>query len=141
MTQKEYHQALNSIHDPNDPGKCCFRGPIFNPNKNIRETVLQYNLKHPEIPNHSSTKEGTPKVTKTPPPADLTEVSTPPPQCSHTQISIPSETINMQHDHQNKTSTEISLQHDDSPTKTIDSLIQYIENMETSTSLKTRKTM
>ena len=42
----------------------------------------------------------------------------------------------MQHDYPNKTSTEISLQRDNSPTETIDSLIQYIENMETDKSLE-----
>ena len=66
MTQKECHQAWNNMHDPSDPTKCCFRGPIFNPDKNIRENVLQYNLKHPEVPQHGSNDKDKTKPT-TPP--------------------------------------------------------------------------
>ena len=66
MTQKECHQAWNNMHDPSDPTKCCFRGPIFNPDKNIRENVLQYNLKHPEVPQHGSDDKDKTKPT-TPP--------------------------------------------------------------------------
>ena len=140
MTQKECHQAWNNMHDPNDPSKCCFRGPIFNPDKHIRETVLQYNLKHPEVPNHNKCDKED-KNTKTPPPPDLTEVS-PPPKCSYTKISISSEKCDIQPDHPSQTSSTTSLQHHNitsnqdqtTPQKeTIDSLIQFIENMETET--------
>ena len=141
MTQKECHLAWNSMHDPNDPTKCCFRGPIFNPDKHIRETVLQYNLKHPEAPNHSnSDKEDTPKTIKTPLPPDLTEISTPPPKCAYSKMVIPSE--KHQPDHPPKTSSEkfIHQENSTSPQKeTIDSLIKYIENMETNTSRGTSK--
>ena len=117
MTQKECHQAWNNMYDPNDPNKCCSRGPIFNSDKHIREIVLQYNLKHPEVPKHSTDKEDTYNTSKTPPPPDLTELPTPLPKCSYTKVSIPSE----------KTPQ----------TTTIESLIKYIANMETDISLGT----
>ena len=45
-TQKELHQLLRRIHEDNDPDNCCFRGPKYIRDKNIREAVMQYNLKH-----------------------------------------------------------------------------------------------
>ena len=79
LTQKELHQQLNQIHDPYDPKKCCLRGPEYIGDKNIREKVLQYNLKHPS-------SEGQNRRTKTSfvdpierPPGNPT---LPPPQCN-----------------------------------------------------------
>ena len=44
----EIHKMLATIHPPNgDPNKCCFRGPSFNSDKDMREKLHQYNLKHP----------------------------------------------------------------------------------------------
>ena len=48
LTQKECHQQWRTIHDPNDPEKCPFCGPEYIEDKQIRENVLQYNLKHPK---------------------------------------------------------------------------------------------
>ena len=45
-TQKELHQWLRRIHEDDDPDNCCFRGPKYIKDKNIRESVMQYNLKH-----------------------------------------------------------------------------------------------
>lgn len=46
MTQKEFQQAMKTIHDPDDPKKCCFRGLKYIANKYIKETLMQYILKH-----------------------------------------------------------------------------------------------
>ena len=46
MTQKECHQAMKTLHDPDDPTKCCFRGPKYIAEKHVKETVMQYNLKN-----------------------------------------------------------------------------------------------
>ena len=46
MTQKECHQAMKTIHDPDDPTKCCSRGPKYIADKHMKETIMQYNLKH-----------------------------------------------------------------------------------------------
>ena len=46
LTQKECHQAMKAIHDPDDPTKCCFRGPKYITDKHMKETVMQYNLKN-----------------------------------------------------------------------------------------------
>ena len=146
MTQKECHQAWNNIHDPNDPNKFCFRGPIFTPDKNIRNIVLQYNLKHLEVPNHSSLKEDISKTSKTSLPPDLAEISTPSPRCSYTKVAIPSEKINITHDNLATSPTETSHQQDSTKSNlsktapqadTIESLRKYIENKETDICLGT----
>ena len=62
MTQKEYHQAWAFLHDPKDPNKYPFCGPRFITDKNLRETVQQYNIEHPE---HSLTEPS--KSLQTPP--------------------------------------------------------------------------
>ena len=62
MTQKECHQRWRTIHDPNEPEKCPFRGPEYIEDKQIRENVLQYNLKHPKKekgPQHENKKAPT----------------------------------------------------------------------------------
>ena len=38
---------LKDIHDPKDPNKCCLRGPRFIQDKQLKERINQYNLKHP----------------------------------------------------------------------------------------------
>ena len=144
MTQKECHQTWNSMHDPNDPIKCCFRGQIFNPDKRIRETVLQYNLKHLEVPNYSLDKKEVPKNSKTTPPPDLSDLPTAKPKCSYTKVSIISERINEKIDIETiptiKTSPQRDLiksnpnqpaQSNQNQTTTIESLINFIENTET----------
>ena len=47
LTNKEFHQMLKDIHDPTDPNKCCLRGPRFIQDKQLKERLNQYNLKHP----------------------------------------------------------------------------------------------
>ena len=66
-SQKEVHEMLRQIHDPNDPHKCCFRGAKFIGDKHMREAVMQYNLKNPGPP---------------PPPTDLPQDTNPPSQPS-----------------------------------------------------------
>lgn len=46
LTQKECHQAMKTMHDLDDPTKCCFRGPKYIADKHIKETGMQYNLKN-----------------------------------------------------------------------------------------------
>ena len=49
FSNKDIHKMLATIHPPNgDPNKCCFRGPSFNCDKDMREKVHQYNLKNPK---------------------------------------------------------------------------------------------
>ena len=63
LTQKECHQKWRELHDPKDPNTCPFRGPEFITDKQIREHVLQYNLKHPQdksTMNNKSTKNESP---------------------------------------------------------------------------------
>ena len=49
---------LATIHPPNgDPNKCCFRGPSFNSDKDMREKLHQYNLKHPGDKGQNSTTQ------------------------------------------------------------------------------------
>ena len=64
LTQKECHQLMKNIHDPTDPNKCCFRGPKFIDDKQLRETVMQYNLKNPGPPTHNQKSELTPTVSQ-----------------------------------------------------------------------------
>ena len=145
MTQNECHQAWNSMHDPDDPNKYCFRGPIFNPDKNIRENVLQYNLKHPEVLNHSLDKKEAPKKSKIPPPPpDLSDIPKEKPKYSYTKVSIPSERINEKIDIVTIPTIKKSPQQDliksnpnqpaqpnQNQTATIESLIKFIQNTET----------
>ena len=53
-TQKEIHEMLKQIHDPSDPDNCCFRGPKYIKDKDIRETVMQYNLKQTRVTSNNS---------------------------------------------------------------------------------------
>ena len=46
LTTREWHQQLNDLHDPTDPNSCLFRGPKFNKNKQTKERLNQYNIKH-----------------------------------------------------------------------------------------------
>ena len=72
-TQKELHEMLKQLHDTSDPDNYCFRGPKYIKDKDIRETVMQYNLKQARVtPNNShtgdrqpSTSLPDPKVNKT----------------------------------------------------------------------------
>ena len=66
LTQKEFHLSLNDLHDPSDPEQCCLRGPKYIQDKNIRERVLQYNLKHP-ISKHITNTTITPASHTRPP--------------------------------------------------------------------------
>ena len=80
LTQKELHQQLGQIHDPSDPEKCCLRGPEYIPDKNIRERILQYNLKHPPPKNqHTASKVSYADPLETPP---TTATLPTPPQCN-----------------------------------------------------------
>ena len=120
LTQKEFHLSLNDLHDPSDPEKCCLRGPKYIQDKNIRERVLQYNLKHP-ISKHITNTTITP-ASHTRPPSEPNlqfnkkgNVSTPP----LTSEDLPEPT------EKSTTSTILSL-----PTinqNHIQSLIDYIE--------------
>ena len=71
LTQKECHQQWRTIHDPNDPDKCPFRGPHFIQDKQIRENVLQYNLKHSKN-ERGATKDITKTTDKFNPPGQPT---------------------------------------------------------------------
>ena len=64
LTQKECHQLMKNIHDPTDTNKCCFRGPKFIDDKQLRETVMQYNLKNPGPPTHNQKSESAPTGTQ-----------------------------------------------------------------------------
>ena len=57
LTQKECHQQWSTLHDAKDPTTCPFRGPEFIKDKQIRERVLQYNLKHGGNHNNSTTED------------------------------------------------------------------------------------
>ena len=46
-SNKDLHKILDRIHPPDgNPLQCCFRGPDFNPDKDMRTILHQYNLKH-----------------------------------------------------------------------------------------------
>ena len=81
LTQKEAHQQMKTMHDPCNPDQCCFRGPKFIEDKHIRESIMQYNLKHPGPPNPS-----TPETKVTPPPQPAT---IPSPQMNSAKIDPP----------------------------------------------------
>ena len=45
-TQKECHQSMKTLHNPDNPTKCCFRGPKYIVDNHMKEILMQYNLKN-----------------------------------------------------------------------------------------------
>ena len=46
MTNTEIFKKLNTSLQNGNPKTCCFHGPMFITNKDTREHIHQYNLKH-----------------------------------------------------------------------------------------------
>ena len=125
LTQKECHQNWRNLHDPNDPTKCPFRGPTFITDKQIRERVLQYNIKHPLPPAATSTAS-TGNITKTTPPS---HPSLPPPKASSvfsSDLSIDTSSHIDKHVLETPSTTNINTQNQDQVSP-IASLLRYIE--------------
>ena len=133
LTQKELHQQLNHIHDPSDPRKCCLRGPEYIGDKNIREKILQYNLRHPssEKQNGNTKKSFADPIGR--PPANPTLPTRP--QCnSATNDQTPYEVMEQEdtttpelYEPSIKSLSSTSNQPDNE--EVINSLITYIEDL------------
>ena len=113
LTQKECHQVWKSIHDPTDPQKCPFRGPKFIIDKQIRENVLQYNLKNSESTMKTANGDT--------PQKQLQEEPKPP-----ASANIPTSKINSVNAMTVSPCSHISTPEENT---TIASLISYIEDM------------
>jgi hypothetical protein len=113
LTQKECHQQWRSIHDPTDPDKCPFRGPEYISNKQIRENVMQYNLKHPKKEKDATTNK------------NASQLFVPPSQ----PAIVKSSSVQDPNTVQDKTHVPFVGKAHATPSFSADSLINFIENI------------
>ena len=69
LTQKECHQAMKTIHDPDDPTTYYFWGRKHIANKHIQETAVKYNLENTgDYPSTTQDKDKPPQKAAIPNP-------------------------------------------------------------------------
>ena len=57
-SNRDLHKILDRIHPADgNPTQCCFRGPDFNPDKDMRTILHQYNLKHQNDKRQNDSKQ------------------------------------------------------------------------------------